>query len=209
MADITISYKGATISEVSASGTTTLETAGKYCEDDITLQYVKSGGATPTNMITNGDFSVQGATTDGWYSWSPYQSTIAITGGKLVLTHTETSNRLYGVYYPINIVAGHSYLVRFKVTKTLSDSDSDGRYVTVRFLNGSTMDYLSTLFYKYPVTQDSIVESVGALTATNNYDKIYVGFLGYISDAASNESMLEMSYIELYDITDIVSGWTA
>lgn len=41
MADITVSYKGSTIAEVSASGTTTLETAGKYCEDDITLQYVK------------------------------------------------------------------------------------------------------------------------------------------------------------------------
>lgn len=41
MADITVSYKGSTIAEVSASGTTTLGTSGKYCEDDITLQYVK------------------------------------------------------------------------------------------------------------------------------------------------------------------------
>lgn len=46
MADITISYKGATIAEVSSSGTTKLETAGKYCEDDITLQYVRP--STPT-----------------------------------------------------------------------------------------------------------------------------------------------------------------
>lgn len=44
MADITISYKGNTIAEVSASGTTTLETAGKYCEDDIALAYVKPSG---------------------------------------------------------------------------------------------------------------------------------------------------------------------
>ena len=44
MADITISYKGATIAEISASGTTTLGTSGKYCEDDITLQYVKPSG---------------------------------------------------------------------------------------------------------------------------------------------------------------------
>lgn len=44
MADITISYKDATIAEVSSSGTTTLETAGKYCEDDISLAYVKPSG---------------------------------------------------------------------------------------------------------------------------------------------------------------------
>lgn len=41
MADITLSYKGSTIAEVSASGTTKLNTKGKFCEDDITLQYVK------------------------------------------------------------------------------------------------------------------------------------------------------------------------
>ena len=44
MADITLSYKGSTIAEVSASGTTKLNTKGKFCEDDITLQYVKPSG---------------------------------------------------------------------------------------------------------------------------------------------------------------------
>ena len=41
MADITVSYKGNTIAEVSASGTTTLGTSGKYCEDDISVAYVQ------------------------------------------------------------------------------------------------------------------------------------------------------------------------
>jgi len=44
MADITLSYKGAAIGELSASGTKTIKTAGKYCEDDITLTYVSPGG---------------------------------------------------------------------------------------------------------------------------------------------------------------------
>lgn len=58
MADITISYKGATIAEISASGTTTLETAGKYCEDDISLAYVKpSGGVSvPPNDVNFIDY---------------------------------------------------------------------------------------------------------------------------------------------------------
>lgn len=46
MADVTLFYKGSKIVELSATGHKTLKTAGKYCEDDISLAYVKSGGAT-------------------------------------------------------------------------------------------------------------------------------------------------------------------
>ena len=44
MSDITISYKGSSIATMDATGTKTLLTEGKYCEDDITIDYVKSGG---------------------------------------------------------------------------------------------------------------------------------------------------------------------
>ncbi|MBR6414271.1 MAG: hypothetical protein IKS21_06650 [Oscillospiraceae bacterium] len=44
MADITLTYKGRNILELSASGNKTIKTAGKYCEADIGLAYVKSGG---------------------------------------------------------------------------------------------------------------------------------------------------------------------
>lgn len=40
MADITLSYKGSTIATMSASGSKTIQTAGKYCEDDIGLLYI-------------------------------------------------------------------------------------------------------------------------------------------------------------------------
>ena len=43
MADVTLTYKGATIGELSESGNKTIETAGKYCEADISLDYVKPG----------------------------------------------------------------------------------------------------------------------------------------------------------------------
>ena len=42
MADVEIKYKGASIAALDASGTKTLKTAGKYCEDDITVSYTKS-----------------------------------------------------------------------------------------------------------------------------------------------------------------------
>ena len=43
MSDVTLTYKGATIAELNASGNKTLKTSGKYCDADIQLEYVKSG----------------------------------------------------------------------------------------------------------------------------------------------------------------------
>lgn len=44
MADVTLTYKGSTIAEMNASGSKTLKTAGKYCEGDIGVSYVKPSG---------------------------------------------------------------------------------------------------------------------------------------------------------------------
>lgn len=44
MADVTITYKGANIATMDASGSKTLQTAGTYCEGDIGVEYVKPGG---------------------------------------------------------------------------------------------------------------------------------------------------------------------
>ena len=46
MADITVTYKGNTIGEISASGSHTVDTAGKYCEADIGISYISPGGGT-------------------------------------------------------------------------------------------------------------------------------------------------------------------
>ena len=57
---VTIGYKGNTIATMSAQGTKTLQTAGKYCEDDITVGYVPDG-ATPSgsiNITQNGTVDV-------------------------------------------------------------------------------------------------------------------------------------------------------
>lgn len=48
MADVELTYKGATIGSLSNSGTLTMQTAGKYCEANIGLTYVKSGGGGAT-----------------------------------------------------------------------------------------------------------------------------------------------------------------
>lgn len=45
MADVTITYDGNKIVELSESATKTLQTSGKYCTDNIKLKYVRPSGA--------------------------------------------------------------------------------------------------------------------------------------------------------------------
>lgn len=52
--DVTISYKGSTIATMSSSGTKTLNTAGTYCEDDITIDYTKTGMTVVETLDPNG-----------------------------------------------------------------------------------------------------------------------------------------------------------
>lgn len=74
MADVTLTYKGQKILELSASGNKAIKTAGKYCEGDINLAYEKDessynilkGSAQPTAGIgQDGDVYLQFATLDG------------------------------------------------------------------------------------------------------------------------------------------------
>ena len=44
MSDVTLSYKGSDILELSDSGSATLKTGGTYCEADIEVEYVKPSG---------------------------------------------------------------------------------------------------------------------------------------------------------------------
>ena len=54
MSDVTVSYKGADIATMDASGTKTLQTQGKYCEGDISIAYVKpSGGGSVAQKDVN------------------------------------------------------------------------------------------------------------------------------------------------------------
>ncbi len=55
MSDITINYKGNAIATMDASGTKTLLTDGKYCEDDIEIAYVKPDGG--GSSVLSGTFT--------------------------------------------------------------------------------------------------------------------------------------------------------
>ena len=92
MADVTLKYKGATIGELSESGSKTLETAGKYCEADILLEYVKSGGSLPSQIskIDGGSFTLTSDTT-GTNHWISHNLGVL---PKAIVIWTEDSELL-------------------------------------------------------------------------------------------------------------------
>ena len=58
MSDVSISYKGAEIAALDDSGTKTLLTQGKYCEDDIEVAYTKPSGGGGDTLEIKGVYSV-------------------------------------------------------------------------------------------------------------------------------------------------------
>lgn len=56
-----VSYKGSVIANITETASKTLETAGKYCEGDITIANTQDGGITPTGALSitaNGTYDV-------------------------------------------------------------------------------------------------------------------------------------------------------
>ena len=85
MADVTVTYKGSPIIELSDSGSKSIDTAGFFCDANILLQYVKSGGSGLS--YKTGTFTLEADTT----AQSPVPSVNHNLGEvpRLVLVWTE------------------------------------------------------------------------------------------------------------------------
>jgi len=128
MADVTLKYKGATISELSESGSKTIETAGKYCEADILLEYMKSGGGSiaSLNILDGvqlhagyidscGNPAAQSASNNEYYTdeidVTPYLGKRIVIG---VLTKNGAQHWIGRIFYDSN----HSFISRANIQTT-------------------------------------------------------------------------------------------
>lgn len=187
MADVTLSYKGQTILELSASGNKTIKTAGKYCEADIGLAYVKSGGGSGSEILYNGDFSVN---TTGVTSWSAENSGTSeqnavniIDGWFLMQCNAEKTSgrlkvipkRIYGyLLCQINrYFAGRTITVTAVVngitytqTGTISSGASVGvatPWGNIYFYNYSAVSYYFTIQFVNQINTEFTVENVSVI----------------------------------------------
>lgn len=191
MADITIGYKGETIAEISASGTTTLGTSGKYCEDDITLDYVKpSGGVSvPPNDVNFIDYdgtivasysasdfanlsampdnpTHQGLTAQGWnWTLADAKAQVLISGGldigQMYITD-DGKTRLYITLFD-----------SVKLSPTLYFNQSVSNGVSIDWGDGSASETVSgTGNLNVTHTYSSIGDYVITLDVTNGTLKL-------------------------------------
>ena len=88
--DVTISYNGSTIASLSDSGREVLETSGKLCEDDITIDYTRYSPSLQYKQVYPST-SNQDIYPDGGYDGLSRVTVAAIYPWKSAQTYTPTT----------------------------------------------------------------------------------------------------------------------
>ena len=168
MADVSITYKGAEIASMSATGTKTLLTEAKYCEDDITVAYTKPSAPAPslqskTNITPT--TSSQTITADGGYDGlSSVQINAMPSGSATTPATTITANP--------TITVSSGGLITASVSKTQSVTPtvsagyvSSGTAGTVSVSGSNTSQLTAKAAATYtPTTADQTIASGQYLT---------------------------------------------
>ena len=94
MADVTLTYKGSTIAEINASGSKTLKTAGKYCEGDIGVSYVKPSGGGSGVDIPDSAFVLSG-NCSYWNYLGEWDKFITAYADKWSTSDLENANSMF------------------------------------------------------------------------------------------------------------------
>lgn len=136
MADVTLTYKGSTIAEMNASGSKTLKTAGKYCEDDIGVSYVKPSGGGSGVDIPDSAFVISGIG-NYWDYGGQWDSFITAYSDKWSTENISScsnmfyNSRLQSIPFAINIAAG----TEISATNMFSET----RLTTLPAINGDNI----------------------------------------------------------------------
>lgn len=175
MADLTIKYKGNPILELSESGTKTLKTAGKYCEDDISVEYSKPAGGDHTYQVGHA-VSVLEVNTDMFTSRAinitPHYKDSAAEGSDVT---TLTSQVACNV--------GDLVIAAIVTRSPLAVSDGWSLISTSTVIDGDSTNQILSWAYKYAESES---ESITVTQTTAN--RIYInmcslqGATGYVDN---------------------------
>lgn len=116
MSDITISYKGSSIATMDATGTKTLLTEGKYCEDDITVEYVKPSGGSEYEDFSGGNIlSITSHGTE--YILTDYLGSMS---GLFSFKFADSSKKSYEGYFSLGYNSNRNQIQRYQNDNALS-----------------------------------------------------------------------------------------
>lgn len=141
MADVTLTYKGSTIAEMDASGSKTLKTAGKYCEGDIGVNYVKPSGGGSGVDIPDEVFVLSGDC-DYWDYHGKWDSFITAFADKWSTQNISScrnmfnGTKLQSIPFDINLKAGTDFY--------LSNMFNSTALTTLPVINGENIVIANT-----------------------------------------------------------------
>ena len=175
MADLIINYKGQPIAELSESGTKTLKTAGKYCEDDITVEYSKPAGGDHIYQVGNADsvFEMDTSifTSSAIGKMPNYKDSAAEVTSGTTLTSQVACN------------VGDLVIAAIVVRSALTLSDGWTLISTSTAISGDSTNQILSWAYKYAQSES---ESITVTQTTAN--RIYInmcslqGATGYVDN---------------------------
>ena len=204
MADVTINYKGESIASLSASGTKTLETEGKYCEDDIEVVYVSPGGGGSTlgtkTITANDTYDASDDDLDGYSQVTVNVPASAVdTGTKSINTngtHDVTGYASASVSVPTGTARTSADLTASGATVT-APAGLYAEAATKSVASGSATTPATTITANPSISVDS---STGVITASTSATQsvtptvsagyVSSGTAGTITVSGSNTSNL-------------------
>ena len=203
MADVTLTYKGNTILELDNSATKSIKTAGKYLEDDIGLNYVKSGGSGSGNNILKGSSSpVAGIGQDGdvYLQYSGNQNSIVasfvkVNGTWQALVGSDVDDVIDSGMYadteappPSSLGSdGDYYYQKSYIQKSIIS-------VNTSSINGSNERNYGT---KFAVTAPVTVTHLFARTTENRTGKMKIGTISQILAETENVQFPANEWVEV------------
>lgn len=169
MADVTISYKGSEIASMSATGTKTLLTEAKYCEDDITVAYTKPAAPSPSLQAkTNIDPALRSQTItadEGYDGLSSVQINEMPSGSASTPATSITANPTVSFDSLTGLITASVSKIQ-SVTPTVSPGYVSGGSAGTITVSGSKTQQLSTKAAATytPTTADQTIASGQYLT---------------------------------------------
>lgn len=195
MADITLTYKGVAIATISASGTKTIETSGKYCEDDITLQYVRPSGS----GITCGTVEYNQLASLIASDWHTARADITFSGTNTILTTTSASSTKYAQF---PLVQDHKYFYRGTFAAP------SGSTLAIGIYSGTTVNTYSTRYIVNAGATETLKSIIVNDTYTNGQFRIQhaTGAASGVSATVSDLNVFDITAFFGATVADIIYG---